>query len=74
MYFVDIYLVTCSGKRTVSLDTWPETKKMILDKVLSDERTTAYASTIDDINRRWLDCKECNWYKSDQGLNGQARL
>ena len=41
---------------------------MVPDKVLSDERSAAYATTIDDINRIWLECKECNWYKSKQTL------
>ena len=39
---------------------------MIEDKVLSDERTFAYATTIGDIKRWWSNCKECNWYKSEQ--------
>ena len=48
--------------------------KMVLDKVLSDERTTAYASDIEDINYWWLDCKECNWYKSKRTILSEARL
>ena len=51
-----------------------EYERRILDKVLSDERTTAYVSTIDDINRRWLDCKECNWYKSKQTILSEVQL
>ena len=47
---------------------------MVLDKVLSDERTTAYASDIEDINYWWLDCKECDWYKSEQTILTQATL
>ena len=74
MYFVDISPITCSGTRTVSYDSWRETDKMILDKVLTDERTTAYASTIEDINTWWSDCKDCNWYKSEQNILSEARL
>ena len=63
-----------SGSRTVSPDSWAEIDKIILDKVLSDERSTAYASTVDDINHWYLDCKECNWYKSKQSILSEARL
>ena len=41
MYIIDISPVTCSGKRTVSHDSWGETDKMVLDKVLTDERSAA---------------------------------
>ena len=71
---VNISPVTYSGKRTVSHDSWVEADKMILDKVLSDERSTAYATTIEDINKWWLECKECNWYKSEQSILSEARL
>ena len=48
---------------------------MVEDKVLSDERsTTAYANDIGYINRWWLDCKECNWFKSKQTILSEARL
>ena len=47
---------------------------MILDKVLSEERTAAYATTIQDINRDWSDCNECNWYKSKQYIMFGVRL
>ena len=47
---------------------------MILDKVLSDERSAAYASSINEINRNWLNCKECNWYKSAKTIFSEARL
>ena len=47
---------------------------MVLDKVLSDERTTAYASDIDDITYWWSDCKDCNWYKSRQMILSEAAL
>ena len=54
---------------------------MVLDKVLSDERTTAYATTIYDItfgltvkNSNVSDCKDCNWYKSKQTILSEARL
>ena len=63
-----------SGSRTVSPDSWAEIDKIILDKVLSDERSYAYATTIDDINRWWSDCQECNWYKSKETILSEARL
>ena len=63
-----------SGERTVTHDSWGESDKMVLDKVLTDERATAYASTIWDINRWWSDCKDCNWYKSEQMILSEARL
>ena len=69
-----ISVITCSGGRTFSLKFWGQMRKMILDKVLSDERTTAYATTIDDINKSWLNCKECNWYKSKQSILSEARF
>ena len=47
---------------------------MILDKVLSDERSTAYVTTIDDINDNWLDCKECDWFKSKETILSEASL
>ena len=69
-----ISLITCSGERTITHDSWGEADKFILDKVLTDERSAAYASTIDDINVWWLECKECNWYKSKQTILTEARL
>ena len=71
---VHISRITCSGKRTVSHKKYEEMDKMVLEKVLSDERTTAYASTIEEIIRRWSDCKDCNWYKSTQTIFSEARL
>ena len=47
---------------------------MVLDKVLTDERSAAYVTTISDINRWWLECKECNWYKSKENILSEARL
>ena len=73
-YCTDNLLITCSGERTVSHDSSEERNEMIRGKVLSDERTTAYASTINDINRKWLNCKECDWYKSKQTILSEARL
>ena len=68
------YFTNCSGERTVSHDSWGQADKFILDKVLTDERSAAYASTIEDINIWWLECKECNWYKSKQTILTEARL
>ena len=70
---VHLSLIIYSGERTVSHDSWAETNKMARDKVLTDERSAAYASSIGDINRWWLDCKECNWYKSKQTVLSEAR-
>ena len=72
-HFVHISLMTFSGKRTYSYDSWLVTWKMILNKVLSDERTTAYVTDIADINNWYLDCKDCNWYKSTQTILSEAR-
>ena len=47
---------------------------MILAKVLSDERSHAYVTDIDDITDWWLNCKECNWYKSEQSILSEVRL
>ena len=74
VHIVHISLITCSADRTVSHDTSLECWRMIQDKVLSDERTNAYVTTIDDIRRYWLLCKECNWYKSEQTFLSEARL
>ena len=76
MYVLDISLIiTCLAQRTVSHDdTYTETYRMVYDKVLNDERSTAYVTDIDEINRFLLDCKECNWYKSKQMILSEARL
>ena len=60
------------GKRTFSQGSQAETDKAVLDKVLSDERSAAYATSIDDINRHWSDCNDCNWYKSKQTILSEA--
>ena len=72
--FLLSHLITCSGQRTFSHDSWGEMNKMVLDKVLSDERSTAYVTTIDDINDNWLDCKECDWFKSKETILSEASL
>ena len=74
MYFFFISPITCSGKRTVSLSSYWATLEMVETKVLSDERTAAYAETIQHINYFWLNCKECDWYKSEQTVLPEARL
>ena len=66
--------VTCPDGRIVfvdidirSSDRQALTDMLILDKVLSDRRSAAYATTIDDINTYWLNCRECgDWYKSEE--------
>ena len=74
MYFVHISPITYSGKRTFSYDSRRETEYEIMTKVMSDERTTAYVTDIADINKYWLGCKECNWYKSEQNILSEARI
>ena len=54
--------------RTDSPTSLPDTYKMVKNKVLSAERSYAYATTIDDINEGWLDCEECKWYKSEESI------
>ena len=49
-------------------------RKWVQDKVLSDERSYAYASDIEDINSVWSDCKDCNWYKSRDMVVKGVRL
>ena len=71
---VHISRITCSGKRTVSHNKFEEMDKMVLEKVLSDERTTAYVTSIGEINDQWLNCKECNWFKSKQTILSEASL
>ena len=71
---VHISRITCSGKRTVSHNKYEEMDKMVLDKVLSDERTTAFVTSILYINNEWLNCKECNWFKSKQTILSEASL
>ena len=60
--------------RTESPTSLADTYKMVENIVLSDERSYAYATTIDDINEWWLDCKECKWYKSEESILSEARL
>ena len=71
---IHISPLSFSGERTFSHDSMNMKNKMIMEKVLSDERTTAYAESINDINNLWLNCKECNWYKSEQTILSEERL
>ena len=75
-FYWNILQILFPGNRqgTVSRDRRWDTRKIVLNKVLSDERTAAYASDIADINRWWSDCKDCNWYKSEQTILSEARL
>ena len=73
MYFVHISIITCSGKRTFSYESVNEMSKMIVDKVLSDERTTAFVIDIAYMNKWWSD-GEVHWYKSDQKILSEARI
>ena len=71
-------MINSLAKRTFSPQSNAETSTerimMYLDKVLSDERSSAYVTDIHDINRLLLDCKECNWYKSKQMILSDVRL
>ena len=69
-----VTLITCSGMRTISHKSWNDLFKMIPDKVLNKHSTFAYVSTIEHMNRWWLDCKECNWYKSEHTIVSKVRL
>ena len=71
-YFNNI--LTFSGKRTISPDHILKKQKLIWDKVLKDERTHAYATTIDDINTYFSHCEFCTWYKSDDTVVSEARF
>ena len=66
--FLHISLMTCSGERTLF------DMERVLDKVLSDERTAALVTTIEDIRKYRLLCKDCDWYKSDETILSEARL
>ena len=63
-----ISLTTCTGKRSISHTDWQETRRSVFNQVLTDERTTAFASDIYEMERQFLDCKECNWYKSNEAI------
>ena len=69
-----VFLITCSGKRTVSPDHILKKQKLVIDKVLKEERTHAFATTIDDINTYWKSCKHCTWYKSDDTIVSEVRF
>ena len=69
--FLHISLMTCSGERTL-FDRGDGER--VLVKVLSDERTAAFVTTIEEIRNYWLLCKDCDWYKSDETILSEARL
>ena len=63
-----------------SKSPWEDTLKIVQDKVLSDQRSAAFAATIIDIKEApfgkqfWSNCKGCeNWYKSQQTILSEAR-
>ena len=79
----------CSGKRTIvyggvgsleSHDPWGDTNKIVQDKVLSDKRSAAFATTIWEIENGpfgmgwWSDCNDCDWYKSERTVLSEARF
>ena len=66
--------ISHTGNRTFSHESWEELDKIIMDKVLSNERTFAYATDSGNLKRWWSDCKECNWYKSEQSILSEARI
>ena len=45
-----------------------------MEKVLDEERKYAYTTTIDEINRYFLDCSKCTWYKSDEAILSEVKL
>ena len=48
--------------------------KLVLDKVLSDKRSAAFATTIINIKEWWSNCKGCeDWYKSEDTILSEAR-
>ena len=69
-----VFLITCSGKRTVSPDHFEKKQKLVIEKVLKEERTHAFATTIDYINTYWKSCKHCTWYKSDDTIVSEVRF
>ena len=62
-----------TGKRSISHASTVKTNNDILEKVLNDERKFAYITDIPDIEENWLDCKECNWYKSKETILSEGR-
>ena len=66
------------GKRTYSFDDWAQTDEYIYNRVISDDRSAAYATTIDDIIVWWLTCKACEngkgWHKSEGLVISEAIL
>ena len=62
-----------------SKSPWGDTLNIVLDKVLSDQRSAAFAATIIDIKEGpfgtqwWSNCKGCeDWYKSQQTILSEA--
>ena len=72
---VIIVVLTFVGERTFTPNSWRETDKMVMDKVLSDERTHAYATTVKEFtdDSRFLGCKNCNWHKSEETFMAEVR-
>ena len=63
-------------------DPWEATNNIVQEKVLSDKRSAAFATTISVIKGSfgpyrdgwWLDCKDCDsWYKSERTVLSEAR-
>ena len=56
VFFLYIYFTdynNFSAKRTFVHKSWADCDQYILDKVLSDERSATYATSIDDILLYW---------------------
>ena len=68
-------VLTFVGERTFTPKSVSEMDKMVMDKVLSDERTHAYATTVKEFtdDSRFLGCKNCKWYKSDETFMAEVR-
>ena len=68
--------INISGKRTyVFHHDWHYTRKIVRDKVLSDQRSAAFAATIIDIKEapygaQWF--SDLDWYKSNQTILSEA--
>ena len=84
VFFFGLLSINPSGWRTYvfpdDIYRWEKTRKIVLDKVFSDQRSAAFAATIIDIKEApygaqwWSNCKGCEyWYKSEQTILSEAR-
>ena len=97
IFYFKLMKINCSGQRTIVYfsgprmnnkhgesvrDPWEATNNIVQEKVLSDKRSAAFATTISVIKGSfgpyrdgwWLDCKDCDsWYKSERTVLSEAR-